>query len=73
MRARLGAKITLVGVGGVTSGAQAYEKICAGATLVQLYTALAFHGPSLVARIKRDLLVCLQRDGFATVSDAVGR
>jgi dihydroorotate dehydrogenase len=72
MRARLGAAVTLVGVGGVSSGADAYEKIRAGATLVQLYTALAFHGPSLVRRIRRELGECLARDGFATVQDAVG-
>jgi dihydroorotate dehydrogenase len=69
MRARLGAKIVLVGVGGVASGADAYEKIKCGATLVQLYTALAFHGPSLVARIKAELLACMARDGFATLTD----
>ena len=72
MRARLGKKIVLVGVGGVSSGAEAYAKIRAGATLVQLYTALAFHGPSLVARIKRDLLACLARDGLTTIADAIG-
>ena len=72
MRARLGKKIVLVGVGGVSSGEEAYAKIRAGATLVQLYTALVFHGPSLVARIKRDLLACLARDGFARAADAIG-
>ena len=40
--------------------------------LVQLYTALVFQGPGLVARIKRELLACLARDGFAKLSDAVG-
>ena len=72
MRARLGAKTVLVGVGGISSGAEAYAKIRAGATLVQLYTALAFHGPSLVVRIKRDLLACLARDGLTTIADAIG-
>jgi len=60
-------------VGGIASGADAYAKIRAGASLVQLYTALAFHGPGLVTRIKRDLLSCLARDGFAKVGDAVGK
>ena len=64
--------LTLIGAGGVSSGAEAYAKIRAGATLVQLYTALAFQGPGLVSRIKRDLLACLKRDGFASVADAVG-
>ncbi len=70
MRRRTG--ITLIGAGGVSSGAEAYAKIRAGASLVQLYTALAYQGPGLVARLKRELLACLARDGFARVSDAVG-
>ena len=72
MRARLPRSIALIGVGGISSGAEAYEKIRAGASLVQLYTALVYQGPGLVARIKRELLACLARDGFATISDAVG-
>jgi dihydroorotate dehydrogenase len=72
MRMRVGAKLVLVGAGGVSSGAEAYAKIRAGANLVQLYTALAFRGPGLIAQIKRDLLALLARDGFATVADAVG-
>jgi dihydroorotate dehydrogenase len=73
MHARLGNAVTLIGVGGVASGADAYAKIRAGASLVQLYTALAYEGPGLVTRIKRELLDCLVRDGFADVTAAVGR
>ena len=62
----------IVGCGGVSSGADAYAKIRAGASLVQLYTALVFHGPGLVAAIKRDLARLLRADGFAHVADAVG-
>lgn len=65
-------QIPLIGVGGVSSGAQAYEKIKAGASLVQLYTALVFHGPKLVLDIKRDLARLLEADGYSSVSDAVG-
>jgi len=72
MRKRIGSRIALVGVGGVSNGADAYAKIRAGASLVQLYTALAYEGPGLVTRIKRELLQCLARDGFACVTDAVG-
>jgi len=72
MHKRLGGAVTLVGVGGICSGFDAYAKIRAGASLVQLYTALAYHGPGLVDRIKNELLACLKRDGFARVSDAVG-
>jgi len=71
MHARLGARVTLIGVGGIASGADAYEKIKAGASLVQLYTALAYQGPGLVARIKRDLASLLAHDGHASVADAV--
>ena len=72
MRKRVGTKLVLVGVGGIASGADAYAKIRAGAALVQLYTALVYEGAGLLSRIKRELLECLGRDGFASVSDAVG-
>ena len=68
-----GGKLTLIGVGGIASGADAYAKIRAGASAVQLYSALAFHGPALIGAIKRDLGALLARDGFASVADAVGR
>ena len=66
-------KIILIGVGGISSGADAYAKIRAGASLVQLYTALAYDGPALVRTIALDLARLLERDGFAHVSEAVGR
>jgi dihydroorotate dehydrogenase len=72
MRARVGTQLLLVGVGGIGSGAEAYAKIRAGAGLVQLYSALAYDGPSLVGRIKSELLTLLTCDGFAKISDAVG-
>jgi dihydroorotate dehydrogenase len=65
-------RVPLIGVGGIASGADAYERIRAGASLVQLYTALVFEGPVLVARIKRELAALLRRDGFASVAAAVG-
>jgi dihydroorotate dehydrogenase len=67
-----GGKLPIIGVGGIASGADAYEKIRAGASLVQLYTALVYHGPGLVQRIKRELTALLSRDGFVSLSDAVG-
>jgi dihydroorotate dehydrogenase len=72
MHDRLGRRIVLVGVGGIGSGADAYAKIRAGASLVQLYTALVYAGPGLVARINRELAEYLARDGFAQLADAVG-
>jgi dihydroorotate dehydrogenase len=64
--------IPLIGVGGVGSADQAYAKIRAGATAVQLYTALVYGGLSLVGDIVRGLDLLLKRDGFASVADAVG-
>jgi dihydroorotate dehydrogenase len=67
-----GGKIPLVGVGGIASGADAYAKIRAGASLVQLYSALVYAGPALVPAVIRDLATLLRQDGFARVVDAVG-
>jgi dihydroorotate dehydrogenase len=67
-----GGRIPLVGVGGIASGRDAYRKIRAGASLVQLYSALVFHGPGLVAEIRRDLAAALRADGFGSVGEAVG-
>ena len=65
-------KLTLIGVGGVASADQAYAKICAGASLVQLYTGLIYEGPGLVTRMKRDLAELLRADGFTNMQEAVG-
>ena len=64
--------LPLIGVGGVGSAEQAYEKIRAGASAVQLYTALVYGGISLAGEIAEGLDQLLQRDGFTTVGDAVG-
>jgi len=69
---RVERQFPLVGCGGVGSGADAYAKIRAGATLVQLYSAMVFEGPPLIRRIKEELAALLARDGFATVAEAVG-
>jgi len=65
-------KLPIIGVGGIASGADAYDKIRAGASLVQLYTALVYQGPGLVQRIKRELAQLLARDGFQSLAEAVG-
>ena len=65
-------RLTLIGVGGVATGADALEKIRAGASLVQVYTAFAYAGPALVGRLKRELLAALSAQGFVSVTDAVG-
>ena len=65
-------EIPLIGVGGISTPEQAYQKIRAGASAVQLYTALVYHGLSLVPAIAHGLDALLARDGFATVAEAVG-
>lgn len=65
-------RLVLIGAGGVDSGETAYAKIRAGASAVQLYSALVYEGPGLPARIARDLAARLKADGFASVSEAVG-
>nr|XP_019935304.1 PREDICTED: dihydroorotate dehydrogenase (quinone), mitochondrial [Paralichthys olivaceus] len=65
-------KILIVGIGGVASGQDAMDKIRAGASLVQLYTALTYQGPPIVSKIKRELEQLLKEEGFSSVSEAVG-
>lgn len=71
-RKRLEGRIALIGAGGVASGADAYAKLRAGADAVQLYSALAYEGPGLPARIGLELAALLRRDGFAGPADVVG-
>lgn len=68
----LDGKVPLVGVGGISTPEQAYAKICAGATAVQLYTAMIYQGLSLAGDIARGLDDLLARDGFDNVAQAVG-
>ena len=67
-----GGAIPLIGVGGIATGADAYARIRAGASALQLYSALVYGGMGLIATILHDLEALLARDGFATVADAVG-
>jgi len=65
-------EIPIIGVGGVDSAERAYEKIRAGASLVQLYTGFVYQGPSTARQINRGLVTCLERDGFDSIEEAVG-
>jgi len=65
-------RIDLIGVGGISSGKDAYHKIRAGAKAVQIYSALVYEGPQLVLDIRKDLAARLKADGFKHLSDAVG-
>ncbi|XP_039187001.1 dihydroorotate dehydrogenase (quinone), mitochondrial isoform X2 [Crotalus tigris] len=65
-------RIPIIGVGGVCTGQDALEKIRAGASLIQMYTALTYHGPPVVGAIKQELEALLREQGFQSVQDAVG-
>jgi dihydroorotate dehydrogenase len=71
-RKATGGRIPLIGVGGIASAEDAYARIRAGASLVQLYSALVYEGPGLARRINAGLKMLLKRDGLARVADAVG-
>ncbi|HEX8239137.1 MAG TPA: quinone-dependent dihydroorotate dehydrogenase [Allosphingosinicella sp.] len=71
-RTATGGALPLIAVGGIESGADAYARIRAGASLVQLYTALVYHGPGVARSIARELRSLLAGDGFATVAEAIG-
>lgn len=69
---RYGKTLVVIGVGGIMSAEDAYEKIRAGASLVALITGLIYEGPQLVGDINRGLVRLLKRDGFASIAEAVG-
>ncbi len=66
-------QITLIGVGGISSGHECYEKIKAGASLVQLYTALVYQGPKIINKILKELNELITIDGYKNISDAIGK
>lgn len=73
MYRRTHGSIPIIGVGGIFSGADAYVKIKAGASLVQLYTSYVYNGPPIVGKIKRELCEILESNGFSSITDAVGK
>jgi dihydroorotate dehydrogenase len=64
--------LPIIGVGGVFNAEDAWEKICAGASLIQLYTGFIYEGPSVARRINEGLAVILQREGFGSLDEAIG-
>ncbi len=65
--------LPIVGVGGIFSAEDAYEKIKAGASLAQIYTGLIYEGPGVVKKINQGLVKLLERDGFKNIGEAVGK
>ena len=64
--------LPLIGVGGIATASQAWERIRAGASLVQLYSAMVYEGPGIARRVVRELETLMARDGFASIAEAVG-
>ena len=65
-------KIPIIGVGGVDSGQSAFDKIIAGATVVQLYTGMVYKGPSIVKDIKSELVKILKKEKIKNINQAIG-
>jgi dihydroorotate dehydrogenase len=71
-RCATGGEIPLIAAGGISSGADAFARVKAGASLVQLYSALVYHGPGLARRICADMALLLEREGHRSMAEAVG-
>ena len=69
----LGGKVPIIGVGGIDSAKSAYEKIIAGASLLQLYTGFIYKGPTIVKEIKKDLIKILKNEGIKNIKDIIGK
>jgi dihydroorotate dehydrogenase len=72
LRARVGEGLTLIGVGGIETAQDAWARIRAGATLIQVYTGFIYEGPLVARRLALGLAALATRDGFTRVQDAVG-
>ena len=66
-------QIPIIGVGGVSSGKSAYEKLIAGASLLQLYTSLVYEGPLVVKKIKKELIQILKTEGITNLKEVIGK
>jgi dihydroorotate dehydrogenase len=71
VRAASGSEMTLIAAGGIATADDAFERIRAGASLVQLYSAMVYRGPGIAARIAEDLARIVKREGFANIAEAV--
>jgi dihydroorotate dehydrogenase len=71
-RKATGGQIPLIGVGGIATAEHAWERICAGASLVQLYSAMVYHGPTLGAQVAKGLTQIMEAEGFSSIAEAVG-
>jgi hypothetical protein len=65
-------KVPIIGVGGIGSGQDAYEKLCAGASLVQVYSTMVYQGPGVISRIRQELATLMRHNGQRSIADVVG-
>ncbi|XP_050548192.1 dihydroorotate dehydrogenase (quinone), mitochondrial-like, partial [Daktulosphaira vitifoliae] len=65
-------KIPIIGVGGIFNGQDAYEKVRAGASLLQIYTSFIYNGPPIITKIKKELETLLRENNYKSISEAVG-
>jgi dihydroorotate dehydrogenase len=72
-RKATGGVVPLIGVGGIANAQDAWARIRAGASLVQLYSAMVYEGPGIAQAINRGLLSLMRRDGFSSIAEAVGK
>lgn len=72
LRAQVGEQVTLISVGGIEDGEEAFRRIKAGASLVQIYTGYIYGGPGLPKRMERELLAAMKREGFESIGKAIG-
>lgn len=68
-----GGKVPIIGVGGVFTGRDAFDKILAGASVIQIYSSFIYHGPPIVSKIKMELDGLLKENGYGNVTEAVGQ
>ncbi len=73
LRSLVGPELPIIGVGGIANGDDAFQKLAAGATLLQLYTGMIYRGPWIAAHIARELAARLDDEGLASVTDLSGR
>uniref|UniRef100_A0A6V7J810 Dihydroorotate dehydrogenase catalytic domain-containing protein n=1 Tax=Bracon brevicornis TaxID=1563983 RepID=A0A6V7J810_9HYME len=73
MYRRTRGKIPIIGAGGIFNGQEAYKKITAGASLVQIYTSYAYHGPPIVQKIKKELDYLIKENDYYRIHETVGR
>ena len=72
MAAKLFGQTILISFGGIDSAEEAYKRIKAGASLVQIYSGLVYHGPDMIMNINKELIQLIKADGYDNITQAIG-